>query len=171
MVMRRFLGSVLSALLLAGTLAGCGDDESGTVTDDPAPTASASPTRESTGDEVDFELVEMITETGAGGTVEAGQAAVPLTDDTAVQDFASQFETDAMATRLQDAVAKVDVPDDMLLYGAIVSIGCDSPNDVYVTSSDQGLVITAHKVPSPMPECFAAMTTVALVLVPASALS
>jgi len=167
MTMQRFLGSVLSALLLAGVLTGCGNDESGPITDDPAPTASESPTKGSTGDPVDFELVEMITETAAGGTV--AEAAVPLSDDAAVQEFAAQFETEAMATRLQDAVDKTDVPDDMLLYGAIVAIGCDSPSDVHVTSTDQGLVITAQKVASPMPECFAPMTTVALVLVPASA--
>jgi hypothetical protein len=175
MVMRRLLGSALPALLLAGaltaTLAGCGGDESGTVADDPAPTTSSSPTRPSTGDEVDFELVEMITETAAGGAVEADGAAVPLTDDVAVQEFTAQFETDAMTTRLQNAVDKADVPDDMLLYGAIVSIGCDSPTDVSVTVGDQGLVISAQKVPSPMQECFAPMTTVALVLVPASAVS
>jgi hypothetical protein len=171
MTMHRFLGSVLPALLLAGILVGCGDDQSGTLSDDPAPTASESPSRPTTGDEIDFELVEMITETGAGGQVEADAAAVPLTDDTAVQEFASQFETEAMTTRVQDAVDKVDITDDKLLYGAIVSIGCDSPSDVFVTSGDQGLVITAQKVPSPLPECFAAMTTVALVLVPASAVS
>jgi hypothetical protein len=171
MTMRRLLGSVLSALLLAGILAGCGDDGSGTITDDPNPTASDTPSTDTTGDEVDFELVEMITETGAGGRVDVGQLAVPLSDDMAVQEFAAQFETEAMTTRLQEAVGKVDIPDDMLLYGAIVAIGCDSPNEVSVTSSDQGLVITAHKVPSPKPECFAPMTTVALVLVPASAVS
>jgi hypothetical protein len=172
MVMRRFLGSVLPAVVLAGalagTLAGCGGDQTGTVTDDPAPTVSSSATS-GTGDEVEFELVDMITETAAGGA--AAEAAVPLSDDLAVQQFTSQFETDTMTTRIQDAVDKTDVPADMLLYGAVVAIGCDSPTDVNVTSSDQGLAITAQEVPSPMPECFAPMTTVALVLVPASAVS
>ncbi len=175
MVMRRFLGSVLPAVLLAGalagSLAGCGDDEPGTVTDDPAPTASPtpSPTKGTTGDEVDFDLVEMITETAAGGATAA--TAVPLNDDLAVQEFTSQFETDTITTRIQDAVDRAEITEDMLLYGAVVSIGCDSPTDVHVTSGDQGLVITAQKVPSPLPECFAPMTTVALVLVPASAVS
>jgi hypothetical protein len=76
-----------------------------------------------------------------------------------------------MGTKVQNAVDQTDVPDDELLYGAVVAIGCDAPEDVSVTSTDQGLVITAARVPSPQQECFAPMTTVALVLVPASAVS
>lgn len=166
--MRRLLGSVLPVLLLASPLAACGDDESGTVTDQPAPTASETPTKGGgVGESVDFELVTMITETAAGGSL--SDTAVPLSDDAAVQQFSSQFENDAMATQVQEAVQTADVADDELLYGAVVAIGCDAPTDVTVTSTDSGLVITALKVPSPQQECFAAMTTVSLVLVPASA--
>jgi hypothetical protein len=183
MIMRRLLGTVLPtllpALLLAGVLAGCGDDEPA-VTDGPGPTSTAptstaptstAPTKGTTGEPVDFELVEMITETGAGGSVEPGGAAVPLSDDVAVQEFTAQFSSDAISTQIQEAVDKTEVSDDMLLYGAVVAVGCDTPTDVIVTTGDQGLVITAEKVPSPLMECFAAMTTVALVLVPASAVS
>ena len=56
----------------------------------------------------------MITETAAGGSLDEGQVAVPLMDDMAVQEFAAQFETEAMTTRLQEAVAQTDVPDDMV---------------------------------------------------------
>ena len=180
MTMRRLLGTVLPALVLAGALTACGDD-SGSGADDPSPTASpssspssslsSSPTKGTTGDAVGFELVDLITETAAGGQVEAGAAAVPLSDDTAVQEFTAQFTSDALPTRVQEAADGATVPDDMLLYGAVVAIGCDTPGQVSVTSSDQGLVITEHKVPSPQLECFAPMTTVALVRVPASAVS
>lgn len=177
--MRRPLGSVLPVLLLVALpllgLSACGDDEGGTVTDDSALETSQGPSedtpesspRDPQGDGVDFELVEMITETAAGGAT--SETAVPLNDDNAVQAFNQQFETDALPTRVQEAVEATEVPDDMLLYGAVVSIGCDAPTDVRVTESGSGLVITAMKVPSPHQECFAAMTTVALVLVPASA--
>ncbi len=169
MVMRRVLGSVLPALLLASLLGACSDDEAGTVTEDPAPTASSTPTKGSTGEAVPFELVKMITETGAAGRVDSFGA--PLGDDVAVQQFISQFKTEAMATQVQEAVQSTQVPNDKLLYGAVVALGCDAPTDVEVISTGSGLQITAVKVPSPQIECFAAMTTVALVLVTASAIS
>ena len=69
-----------------------------------------------------------------------------------------------MTTQVQDAVAGADVAEGEAIYAAVVAIGCDSPTDVTVTDSGAGLVITAGKVPSPMMECFAPMTTVALVV-------
>jgi hypothetical protein len=176
--MRHPLGSVLPAFLLAGLLAACGDaSDSGGVAQDPAPTSStasptASPTASSaapTDGAVDFELVTTFTETEAGGQV--SQVAVPFAGGDDVQAFTAQFETDAMKARVQEEVQKVDVPDGMVLYGAVVAIGCDAPDKVAVTRTDAGLVITALKVASPLQECFAPMTTVALVLVPASAVS
>ncbi len=171
MVMRRFLGPALPALLLVTVLAsGCGDDESGTATDDATPTASGSP---STGtptadgnDEVDFELVDTITVTAAGGAVMP--VAVPLSDEASVAGFNAQFDSDDMVQQINDAVAGAEVPDGQELYAAVVAIGCDSPTEVSVDETGAGLVITAAKVPSPKVECFAPMTTVALVVAPAS---
>jgi hypothetical protein len=169
--MRPGLGQLLCALLIGSALGACGGNDAGTVTDQPAPSPSsrttASPTKGGTGRPVDFDLVTTVTATDAGGTVTG--SAVPLVDDTAVEEFATQFKTDTMTTKLLDAVHAAKVPDDELLYAAVVAVGCDSPDQVAVTSGGSGLVITAQQVPSPQQECFAAMTTVALVLVPDSA--
>ena len=184
MVMRRVLGSVLPVLLLVGLLGACGDDETGTATDDPAPTASSTPTDEPTdpptdqpteptdvptdrqpGDPVEFELVQTITETAAGG--EASPTAVPLGDDGAVQSFIAGFNEN-LQTGIQDVVAATDIPDDMVLYGATIWVGCESPTQVEVFDGASGLEIYAVQVRKQM-ECFAPMTTVALVLIPASA--
>ena len=175
MAMRRLLGSALPVLLLVAVLGACGDDTaSDDAGSDPSATVSSAggtggvdtgDTGDSTGS-VDFELVDTITVTTAGGTV--SEVAVPLSDDASVQDFTSQFESDYMVQQIQQAVANTDVPDGQALYAAVVSIGCDSPTDVSVTSTDAGLVISAGKVPSPHMECFAPMTTVALVVAPAS---
>jgi len=173
--MRRLLGSVLPALLFVAVLGACGDDTaSDDAGSDPSVKVSspggtggtdAGGTEDSTGS-VDFDLVDTITVTAAGGTL--SEVAVPLSDDASVQEFTSQFESDDMVQQIQDAAANTDVPDGQALYAAVVSIGCDSPTDVAVTDSGAGLVITAGKVPSPQVECFAPMTTVALVLAPAS---
>ena len=170
--MARLLGSVLPALLLTGVLVACGDDDSGGVAQDPAPTSGTSSSAPSGGPSdgsVDFTLVTTFTQTEAGGQV--SQVAVPLAAGDDVQAFTAQFETAAMKARVQDEVAKADVPDGMLLYGAVVAIGCDAPTAVDVSLDSAGVVVTAQEVPSPKQECFAPMTTVALVLVPASAIS
>ena len=180
-VMRRLLGTVLPSLLLVTVLAsGCGDDEADTATDDPTPSASDSPTPTDTppqtptetptetptdapdGDQVDFELVDTITVTAAGGAVMP--TAIPISDEASVAGFNAQFESDDMVQQVKAAVAHAVVPDGQELYAAVVAIGCDSPTDVNVTGAGAGLVITAVKVPNPQMECFAPMTTVALVV-------
>jgi hypothetical protein len=171
--MRRLLGSVLPALLLVTALGACGDESSSdaaasdptVVVSSPGGTGGPDDTDDSA-DSVDFDLVDTITVTAAGGAL--SEVAVPLTDDTSVQEFVSQFESDDMAAQVQVAVTDADVPDGQVLYAAVVAIGCDSPTDVSVVDTGSGLAITANKVPSPQQECFAPMTTVALVLAPAS---
>lgn len=169
--MRRSLGPVLAACLLAAVLAACGNDDSRDEARDPGPTGSTptseTPSNTPSDGTVDFELVTTVTETEAGGQV--SQVGVPLAGDDDVQTFTAQFESDPMKARVQDEVAKTDVPDGMLLYGAVVAVGCDAPTAVNVTVEGAQVLITAQKVPSPLQECFAPMTTVALVLVPAEA--
>jgi hypothetical protein len=174
MTMRRLLGSVLPALVAVTVLAsGCGDDEGSSASDESASaSASASPstgtpTVPATGDAVDFEVVDTMTETAAGGTV--SEVAVPLGDQAAVDEFTAQFKPDRLPTRVNDAVAGADVPDGMLLYGAVIEVGCDAPSAFNLVAGEAGLEVTAEKVPSPLTECFAPMTTVAVFLVPASA--
>ena len=57
-----------------------------------------------------------------------------------------------------------------MLLGSVVSVGCDVPPGVDVHRTGGGLAITAQKVAAPTKECFAPVTTVALVLVDAAAL-
>jgi hypothetical protein len=51
-----------------------------------------------------------------------------------------------------------------------VSIGCDVPPGVTVQTQDDGLAIVAMKVKSPLQECLAPVTTVALVTIDREAL-
>jgi hypothetical protein len=65
---------------------------------------------------------------------------------------------------------KADLPRDQKLAAAVVSIGCDVPPGVTVQKLEDGVAIVPREVPSPLPECLAPVTTVALVGVDESAL-
>jgi hypothetical protein len=165
--MRRLLGSCLPALLLVLALGACSDDDESDVAQDPA-SPSATTSGPSLPDKAgDPEVVDILTATAAGGAVT--DPAVPLADDVAVQAFVAQFTGGDLADQVQDAVAGVDAADREQLYGAVVAIGCDAPTDVTVFSSPSGVSIQPVTVPSPKSECFAPMTSVALVLVPTAA--
>lgn len=151
------------------SLAACGSDESGdeTATDPTAP-ATDEPTSGVGNGPVDFTEVALVSGTAAGGTV--AQLAVVLADRAAVNDFSEQFKQESIRTELTREVEGADVPDGQLLVASVISIGCDVPPGVSVTRTDAGLSITPLKVKNPLQECFAAVTTVALVLVDAAAL-
>ena len=152
-VMRTRLGllALVGSLLGAFLLAGCGNDTSGGEADD-----------EPRG-EIDYQLVQVVSESAVGGMVAPG--AVALSDAAAVQQFSTQFDDDRMATRLAQVFNDLKVPDDKAAYAAVVGVGCDVPSDVVVTSTDTGLLIEGTKPTSKPVECFAAVTSVAIVLV------
>jgi hypothetical protein len=107
----------------------------------------------------------MVHATAAGGTVDP--AAVRLDGAAALSGFTARFEGDTLAGDVQEKVAATDVPDGKALVGAVVSVGCDVPPGVGVRETEEGLQVTALKVKAPTPECFAPVTTVALLLVDA----
>ena len=175
--MKVLLGSVATALVLL--VAGCGDSSSD-IADDPAdstpispatstagPTDSptGSPTRLPTGAAVDFLEIAIISQTAAGGEVD--NAAVRLDDQAARETFLMQFDRLSFGTKIDEQIAAATVPEGYLLLGAVVSIGCDVPPGVNVTEGPDGWFIYPQKVASPLQECFAPVTTVALVAVPA----
>ena len=152
-VMRtRFGALALSSALVAVTvLGGCGEEE-------PAAEADAEPRGE-----IDFTLVEMVTESAVGGMVSPG--GVALTDETAVAQFSGQFDEDRMQVRLAQEFEDLEVPDDQAAYAAVVAIGCDVPPGVTVTSTDTGILIEGTKPTTKPVQCIAPMTSVAIVLV------
>jgi len=159
--MKRLLGLFL---LVPWLLAGCGDSASDMATDPtstPA-TASAKPTDRGS---VEFQEVAILSQTAAGGLV--SEHAVRLDDQASRESFVAQFETPGLGRKIDNKIAATTVPSGFVLVGAVISIGCDVPPGVSVTASpDDGWVITPQKVISPLQECFAAVTTVAIVAVP-----
>ena len=161
--MRRNLGTVLilTATLcgLAG-LAGCGGDGGAEAV--PAP----SPGSASAGSDYYLEPT-LVSQTAAGGRV-TRQVTV-LDDEQAVKEYAGRFRSDAMGAKVTRAAAQIEVPEGQHLVAAIVAVGCDVPPGVKVTGSGADAVLTPEPVPTPMSECLAPVTTVALAVVPESA--
>jgi hypothetical protein len=167
MVMRLILGALLALTLL---LTGCGDDGGpGDQADDPAPTGSSSSPEGSPSEAgpVDFTEVAMVSESAVGGQVSTTPTV--LDSEAAVDEFAAQFDDERMGERLSAEVADADVPEGQTLLGAVVSLACDPPEEVFVEQAlNGGLTVTAGKVPNNK-QCLVPVTTVALVAVDAAA--
>ena len=163
MTMKRHLGPALLAVLLL--LAGCGDSTSDSASD-PASQPSSSTTEPGEPTESAApQTIAIVSQTAAGGEVDL--TAVPVDDDAALQEFTAQFNRAGLEEKIATAVAGATVPEGYTVMGAVVSIGCDVPPDVSVEQGPDGWVVTPHKVPSPLQECFAPVTSVAIVAVPA----
>jgi len=153
--MRRSLGTLLAAASLVA-IAGCGSSASSTAVDGPdspgpGPVAGA-------------RVLPLISMTGGGGRV--SRHATLLDSDAHVQRFASQFRVPALAGRISQTADRA-AKSGYLVYGAVVAVGCDRPPGADVSLDDDGQVlITPREVPSPLPECLAAVTTVAIATVP-----
>lgn len=174
----RLLG-LLGLLLTGCLLVGCGGDERTASDAGPATTsASASapvpspglptPTESGSASTPAPETTRILSETAAGGTTST--AGVELVDDAAVTLFTEQFTSSRLSDKVRRAVASTDVAAGQRLYGAVIAVGCDVPKEVVVSlngssgSGGSGVEITAIKVSTPRLECFAPVTSVALVL-------
>ena len=164
--MKRLLGSSLPAslLVLVLLLAGCGSESSSTA-DEPAPTTSGPTTSDpTTSASTEPQTVGIVSATAAGGRVDLN--AVPIDDDQSRQAFAAQFEQAAMDERLLQVIGSATVPESYTLVAAVVAIGCDVPTSVTATQKDEGWVLEPVMPGKTMQECFAPVTSVAVVAVP-----
>ena len=169
--MKRPLGPLLLAALMlcALLLSGCGaSDSSDVATDTSSPTTSPttspsmSPSPTKGGTPADGQVVALVSQTAAGGTVDTN--AVRLDDQSALAAFIAQFRR-GLDRKVTEAVDSATVPSGQVLIGAVVSIGCDVPPGVTVTVDPDGYVLVPQPVPSPLKECFAPVTTVAIATV------
>jgi hypothetical protein len=147
--------------------AGCGSSSS-TATDpgkDPVSDPAGVPSR-SPGPVAGAKVLPLISLTGAGGQVQTSATLLNTRAD--VKSFAHQFAMPAMWHRIQSEVADAQQPDQDVV-GQIVMIGCDRPPGVDVTVNAEGdVTLVPHEVASPLEECLAAVTTVAIAVVPRS---
>lgn len=148
MVMRRTLGTLV---LLLG-LVGCGESDDGGIAVDEC----------DDGGDCAYPPV-LVSGTAGGGEVSA--RATELADDAALAAYVEQF-SDSFGAKVRAAVDRLVGPPGGVLVAAVVSIGCDVPPGAVVRRADHGIEITPQKVVSPMEECLAPVTTVALAAVP-----
>ena len=110
-------------------------------------------------------MLPLISLTAAGG--QASALATPLDTADQVAAFARQFRSDAVQGRIRKAIGHEASAPDRAIVGAVVAVGCDRPPGVDVIADDQGRVqLVPHEVASPLEECLAPVTTVAIVVLP-----
>lgn len=154
--MKRTLGTLLATAALL-TTAGCGSSSS---------TTAAGPDTPTPGPITGAQVLPLISMTGGGGTVST--TATLLDSKAHLRAFTQQFRPQAMTARVNAAVRQA-ATSGHLVYGAVVALGCDRPPGAVVSLDADGHVqITAEEVASPLQECLAPVTTVAIASVPGS---
>ncbi|WP_310525999.1 hypothetical protein [Nocardioides sp.] len=174
------------ALLLA-TAAACGGQsgdggDPGTASD--TSSSEATPSQSPTTSEGDSAGTSE-TSTGAGGsfvvgeTVRPGQAVIvsasnvtgetttrarAITDEASLDGFVAGMDG-RLARDVRAAVRDAKVPSDSTLFGAVVSVGCDTPTAVEWSTTGEGIDVTAT-LPKSEVQCLVPVTSVALFLVP-----
>jgi len=156
---RRALGALtlLTVLIAAG---GCGDDRGSTAPAPSAPSSTAGETASGTGQS--WAEVAIVTGTAAGGEVSPEPVVVGTQE--ALDGFVARFERSDLADKVVEAVSGADVPEGWVPVAVVVAVGCDVPPGVVVDTRN-GFAVRGQKVASPMKECFAAMTSVAILTV------
>lgn len=114
-----------------------------------------------------------------GETVEPGQALVvsasnvdgdtarrasALVNDRALNEFLATTDK-RLADDVRAAVRAVQVPAGSTLFGAVVSVGCETPTAISWTRTLDGIEVTPE-LPKPGVQCLVPVTSVALFLVP-----
>lgn len=177
----RSLTAVVTGLVLATSLAACGDDTATDTATDPSDSSSTpSPSEEPTS--------ETPTETSpAPETAEGGRATIPATGsagvteatvvhategggsastlafaldtDRAVSDFVAQLEG-GFGDTVRATVADVaEVAPDATPYGAVVAVGCEGPRSVAIDAGEAGFEVVPQ-MPKSTIQCLAPMTYV-----------
>lgn len=158
--MRRLLGPLIVLPLLTVLLGACGGNDD-TVPDPGGTGAGTQSTSPTTPRRLDYDAT-LLHETGGGGRVSDSLTQIDTTED--LTSFVRQFSLPAFAKRVRNEIEAARGGSGEL-YAATVSIGCDLPPGVEVTKVGGGYAVTVRDVPNPLPECFAPVSTVAVVTI------
>lgn len=168
--MRRTLGTMTAAAatcLALGVTTGCGSSSSDTATDPergPASDAAGLPSR-TPGPIEGAKVLPLLSMTGAGGQPQP--TATVLNTRADIQAFARQFRVPAMWHRIQSEIDEALAIPGHRIVGQIVMVGCDRPPGAdVVVNKDGDVELVPHEVASPLQECLAPVTTVAIAVLP-----
>lgn len=172
--MRPALRTLIASTTLAFSLTACDAGTETTSAADPtrdagdnaAATASASPSVATK--EPAWTEVQILDLTSAGGTVTTELQALATPQQ--VDDFLSGLDSPEAARRVRQAVGAAEVPPGHTLMGAVVAQGCEPPTSVMVDTGS-GTPTVDVDLPQRNLQCFAAVTSVALVSVRADLIS
>lgn len=152
------LGLTVGALVLAG----CGADETAVdPSGSPSGTAGSVSPSSSPPSPATAKVLRLLSGTAAGGQVDG--TVVPLTTPAEVAAFVRQFRGHPLGTQVRRFARHVSLGPGLVLVGSVVAVGCDVPTEVAIGTTP--LAMEAEPVPSPLPECLAPVTTVALAAV------
>lgn len=170
----RRLAATAAAGALAASLAGCGADQDGASPQPEETTAEGSGGGGNAGNpgeqpegSVDHDLLTVISRTLGGGTVD--EQAVDLTEPGAVEELVSGLEA-GMPAQVRRAVRRDQrrpaVQEALAggagLYGAVVWIGCETPDEIVVEQGESGLEVRAVVKDKGTVQCLAPVTSVAV---------
>lgn len=187
--MLRLAVSGAGCTLLLATVVGCGSqaddgDDPGAATDTSSESSSTTTPSESPSP-TDGDSSTSDSSSGSGGssvvgeTVEPGQAvivsasnvkgettprATALVDDKSLDAFLATTD-ERLATDVRTAFDAVQVPADSTLFGAVVSVGCETPTAVEWITTFDGIEVKPT-MPKSNVQCLVPVTSVALFLVP-----
>ena len=165
--MRRTLGTLTAAAALVLT-AGCGSSSSSSVATDPGSGPASDPAGNPTwspGPITGASVLPLISHTAAGGT--SSPVATALTNAEDLDRFVHQFRMKAMQNRVRAAVNRALKVSDRVVVAQVVAVGCDRPPGVEVMAGADGRPqLVPQEVASPLEECLAPVTTVAVATLP-----
>lgn len=169
-LLRRALTSSALTLVLAGSAAACGEEDQNRAEDPAAPTLSSTPagtevpTEGETATAGAPEVVTIVSGSAAGGEVE--KEATVLEEDGALDAYLERFDSPRFVADLRNAAEAVPLAAGRFVALAVIHIACDAPPSATVVEEDGAFIVSAAKVTAPRQECFAPVTSVAVLDVP-----
>jgi hypothetical protein len=166
--MKRYLGFVVVLAALA-VLTGCGEQSVDRADDSASQSEQDRPTDEPTNEPADpgDPVVVDIVSGSAVGRAPVAETATVISSDAMLDRYLRQFDSPSFLADLNAAVAAAEPEEGRALGLAVIEISCDEPPSAEVTQEGAKFFVTAGKVANPHQECFAPVTSVAVLDLPA----